>query len=262
MKFLFLESYPMIYFSLAKEIYATEFEDAVIILNVAHDQYLSLIDAAAKHFKCIVSTPFTYHETNKYIPCIEHCDEGTVQSFNDWITEFLNQGFIIKTNSPETKKVNPGAKVSGGLREYRWDTKKDWKPLRKTSYYATLKALLTLIRVNRTIKKQSMRGLFSLVNTTKTFIAPTNIPKEPLEHIIAAVDSATKLYPKKTYCLGWATTFVIEARKKGINCNLVVGIQTNPFYAHAWAQLEDNTVVNDDPQITEVLSIIATLPEE
>ena len=252
----------MIYFSLAKEIYATQFENAVIILNVAQDQYLSLIDDAAHYLKHILSIPFTKHENGKYIPEIENSDQKSIQLFNNWITEFMNKGFIIQANSPAQKKINPPAKIPGGLREYQWDTKRNWNPLEKTSYFSASKALLTLIRVNRVIKKYGMHGLFALITKTKNTRRKVKPSAQNLENIIAATDVATKLYPKKTYCLGWAATFVIEARKRGIDCKLLIVIQTNTFYAHAWAELKDKTVIHDDPQVAEVLSIIATLPEQ
>ncbi len=252
----------MIYFSLAKEIYATQFENAVIILNVTKDQYLSLIDDAAHYFKHILSISFTKHKNGKYIPGIENYDQNSIHKCNNWIAEFMNKGLIIQTTSPAKKKINPPAKVTGGLCEYQWDTKKNWKTLKKTSYFSILKALLTLIRVNRIIKKDGMQGLFALITKTKNTRGKVKPSEQNLENIIAATDTATKLYPKKTYCLGWAATFVIEARKCGIDCRLLIGIQTNPFYAHAWAELEDKTVIHDDPQVAQVLSIIATLPEE
>lgn len=252
----------MIHFSLPKNIYATEFEDAIIILHVANDQYLSLIDEAAHYFKLILETPCSLNEANNYIPCGKNCDDATIKSLNNWIQDFIAQGLIVATNSSNTKKIYPTAKVPGGLREYQWDTKKDWKTFKKTSYLSALKALWTLRKVNRAMNKKGMRGLFDLIN--KTTKKPQKIVHSlaKINHISAAVDSATKLYPKKIYCLGWASTFVIEARKHNIDCSLMIGIQTNPFYAHAWAQLGDGTVVNDDPQIAQVLSIIAKLPEE
>lgn len=252
----------MIHFSLAKEIYATQFENAVIVLDVSQDQYLSLIDDAASYFKQVLSLPFEQSGDKKYIPCIEQPDQTAIDSFNHWINEYLQNGFIVKTNSPVKKTIYPPAKVAGGLREYQWDTKKDWKPFKKTSLWAAFRAFLTLVKVNRAIKKEGMRGLFTLINKTKKISHKAKSLPQNLETVIAATDAATKLHPKKTYCLGWAATFVLEARRRGVECKLLVGIQSNPFYAHAWAELEDGTVINDDPQVANVLSVIATLPED
>ncbi len=250
----------MIYFRLVKDIYATQFEDAVIILDVAQDNYLSLIDEAAQYFKRILAMPFTKNENGKYIPATKNNNQDSLESFNKWITEFTNQGFIIQANSPG-KKVSPPAKMQGGLCEYQWDTKKDWKTTTKTSYFSVAKALLTLISVNRAIKKGGMKNLFTFISKKKIVGKKIKPSDQELKKIVAAIDTATKLYTKKTYCLGWAATFVIEARKRGINCKLKIGIQTNPFYAHAWAEF-DKKVIHDDPQVAQVLSIIATIPEE
>lgn len=252
----------MIHFSLPKDIYATEFDDAVIILHVANDQYLSLIDDAVSYFKLILETPCSLSEANNYMPCDKNWDDEAIKSLNNWIQDFIEQGLIVVADSSNRKKIYPAARVPGGLREYQWDTKKDWTTFKKTSYPSALKALWTLKNVNRAIKKKGMRGLFDLINKTTKKPQKMVHSLAKIKHISAAVDSATKLYPKKTYCLGWASTFVIEARRAGIDCSLIIGIQTNPFYAHAWAQLSDGTVINDDAQVGQVLSVIAKLPEE
>jgi transglutaminase/protease-like cytokinesis protein 3 len=249
----------MIYFSLADQVYATKADDAVIILDAEHDQYLSIIEDAAQYLEDILTTPFSKDQHGQYLPANEKSDQESVKSFNHWIAHFLDQKLIIESTSLLGKKINPPAQISGGLCNYQWDTKKDWKVFTKTSYLAMLQTLLTLTRVNRRIKKNGMNGLFKLIKKTTSMKKIIN-HKQNLEKIIASVDAATKIYPQKTYCLGWAATFVIQARKQGIDCNLVIGVQTNPFYAHAWAELADKTVVHDDPQVAKVLSVIATIP--
>ncbi len=252
----------MVYFSLAKDIYATQSDDAVIILDAAKDNYLSLIDDAAHHFKIILSRSFIQRDNGEYVLEGQDCTQEFAQFVNNWIAKFIKQGFIVKTNSPAEKHLYSPAKIPGGLREYQWDTKKNWDTLRHTSYLAALKALITLIRVNRAIKKNGMKGLFGFISKTNKIKKQIKPCQSILKKIIDATDSATKLYPKKTYCLGWAATFVIEARKRGIDCNLMIGIQTNPFYAHAWAELKDGTIIHDDPQVAKVLSVIATIPSD
>ena len=189
-----------IYFSLAQDIYATQFESAVIILDATKDQYVSLIDDAAQYFQNVLSMPFALQENGKYIPGIKEYDPDAIPLFNNWITEFTNQGFIIQTNSSTKKKVNPPAKIPGGLQQYQWDTKKDWKTVHKTSYFAIIKTLLTLIRVHRAIKKNGMHGLFTLIAKTKSIKKKIKPSRNNLESIIAAVDTATKVYPKKIRC--------------------------------------------------------------
>jgi hypothetical protein len=249
----------MHYFSLNKNVYATQYEDAIIILDVERDNYLSLIDDAAKYFNLILSIPFE-KSNETYIPAIKETPQNA-ESYNTWIAEFLEQGLIIPTKTASQKIVNPAAQVSGGLREYKWDTKKNWNPEKNASYVAIAKAWFTLMKVNRAIKKGGMKKLFTLVAQTKNIKKAIKPSQQDLENISAAVDAATKLSFQKTYCLGWATAFVIEARKRGIDCNLKIGIQTNPFYAHAWAEFE-NKVIHDDQQVAQVLATIATLPKE
>lgn len=244
----------MLYFSLTPQIYAVHFENAVILLDIKNDNYLSLIDDAAKNLTYILKHPFKKNDDGTY----KSLDESDDRPF--WIQEFLKNNFIQESSEKHRKDIAPDAIIAGGLREYQWDTKVDWKPFQKSSYVAIFKALIVLGRVHRTLRKNKLGGLFDLIrkNNNKTSIHPS---QKEIEELAAAVDAASILYFKKTYCLAWATTFCILALKKGWPANLLIGVQTNPFYAHAWAEI-DNIVINDDPQVNQVLSIIAQIHEK
>ena len=250
----------MKYFSLASGIYAAECDNAIIILDADRDNYISLIDDSVRYLKYIITNPFTQNEHGEFVFVVDSVDYD-ILTCRSMIQEFLSHKIITTINSPSTKKIAAPAKIDGGLCEYQWDTKRNWVTRDKTTLFQSIKAFISLIKVNRAIKKNGMKGLFDLIKRRSSTTHITHPSQELITSVSAAVDAATKMYPKKTYCLGWAATFVIEARKRGIACYLKVGVQTNPFYAHAWAELADGTIINDDPQVGQVLSIIATIPE-
>ncbi len=104
------------------------------------------------------------------------------------------------------------------------------------------------------MKRRGIGGILHYIEkySRKKRLIPDEIEVQTLANTI---DAASLIYPKKTFCLAWAATFVIIARKKGWDSNLVIGIQSHPFYAHAWVEI-DGKVIHDDPTIAEVLSII------
>lgn len=246
----------MIYFTLLSSIYAARYEKAIIILDVDKDSYISLIQEAAVYLELILDTTFNTNDGSYTL--VDSQTTYDTQTLQQWIDEFKTRGFIAETSSVKRKGLAQQPKTTGGLREYKWDTKTDWKPFSKASWLAVIPAYLQLTRIHRLIKNKNLKGLFGLLKKYKTKVTRVPQPAD-LEQLGAAVDAASILYPKKTYCLASATTFVLEARRRGWQCDLVIGVQSNPFYAHAWAEL-GGIVLNDDPHIAQVLSIMCREP--
>lgn len=247
----------MICFALSSTIYAAEYEQSIILLDIKNDRYISLIGDAAHYLKIILNTTFTVDKEGVYSSADKLIDK---EQLNHWVREFKGQDFIAVSSSTLFKTIAPGPLIPGGLKEYKWDIKSEWKPFAKASFSDVMYSYFTLIQVYRRMKKKKMAGLFELIkeNALSTYSKPYN--QEDIDKLTAAVDAATLLYPQKTYCLVWATTFTLMALKKGWPCQLVIGIQTAPFYAHAWASIKER-VIGDDPQVAHVLAALCKQPE-
>ena len=76
-----------------------------------------------------------------------------------------------------------------------------------------------------------------------------------------AVNRACRYYPLKTECLHRAAASVCYLRWRGHAANLVIGVKTIPFAAHAWVEL-DGVVVNDRATVRDDFTVIdvATSP--
>lgn len=246
------------HFSLAPYIYATTFHNAVILLDSTADKYISLIDDAAKFLRLILATKFIQHDNNSYYP-----ESGNPSDNNDiynyWISYFIEKKFIVHstTTTTLTKPLQ-----HGGLKEYRWDTKKaSWKPFSIAPFFDVIKAYWILARVHRIIKRKGILGIITLIHTSATHISVEHIPSDQeIQTLSASVDAASLLYPKQTLCLAWAATFAVLALRRKWKINFVIGIQTNPFYAHAWAETFSGTVINDDPLVAQALAVIFKAP--
>lgn len=241
-----------IYFSLRAPIYAARFDHAIIILDSDADTYLSLIDDAARYLLIILQQAFAKEANGAYQATCDGCDH---EKLNFWITHFLERQFIVHSSIPNSKHITHPLK-EGGLCDYRWDTKSSWKPFAHAPICQVFKAWVMLARVHRTMKRSGTKGLLALISSYSEQYRPM---RQPTDQEIAAlasiVDAASILYPKKTFCLAWSATYVCMALKRGWSAHLVIGVQTNPFYAHAWADIEGK-VIHDDPEIANVLSII------
>jgi hypothetical protein len=242
-----------VYFSLAPTIYAAKSNASIIILDTTNDSYISLIDEAAYFLDILTTHPLLFDNTHYKL---ENTDQ---KELNYWIDYFKQENFIISCSTPsEVKHIAPKPKQPGGLIDYKWDTKVSWHPFKEAPLLLILQAFWHLVHTHRTMKKEGISGLQKALKVS----APLKEPTEKEVHTIAsAVDAATLIYPQKTYCLAWAATFVSLAQTKGLKSALTIGIQTNPFYAHAWVQVQDR-VIHDDPQLTTVLSIIFQEPNQ
>lgn len=245
----------IVYFSLAPTIFAVRFEKSIIILDSFQDRYVSLIDQAATYLHILCEHKFIY-ENNMYRTSLRDYDE---EQLNYWINYFIQKNFIIATSLENRKLIGKQQHLTmKSLSEYKWDHKPSWRPFSQASIPLILQALLQLTKVQQCIKK---KGFYGILNMIKERSQPyTYNPKnEEINRLAAAVDAASVLYPKKIFCLAWAATYVIMALKRGWVCNLVIGVQVNPFFAHAWAEASGQ-VINDDPLVAQVLSTILKEP--
>lgn len=178
-----------------------------------------------------------------------------------WLNYFLQAGFLEQTSAPdEHRRVLRTARLTGGLAHYKWDTKAGFEPLSRVSKYRIVQFLFILFKVNKILKRAGIAGvgkeLQKQAAKSKGYRAPT---QEEIKGLVSALDAACALYPKKAYCLVWATAFVLGALKNNLRCNLVIGVQTMPFYAHAWAEV-NGAVVHDAQIIQDYLAVLLKEP--
>lgn len=244
----------MIYFSLSPHIYAARFGDSIIILDSVNDDYISLIDSSAYYLAKIVELPVSFDTQNK----IYSLPGEDTETLNDWINNLLELNIIRESDKPG-RAIAPAPLKAGGLYDYQWDTKPTWQPFKQAKKHDVLKTFIQLAKIHRVLKRYGIKGVLDAIENT-----PKKSLGIPLDHEIQQladlIDAASMIYPKKTFCLAWAATFVILARKRQWDSQLVIGIQAHPFYAHAWAQI-DGKVIHDDPSIAQVLSLILQSPQ-
>ncbi|QRR13077.1 lasso peptide biosynthesis B2 protein [Burkholderia sola] len=122
-----------------------------------------------------------------------------------------------------------------------------------------IKLLTTLHQVHRISREKRMLGLIEAINNERSKIKPlqTNVSKEDL---IASVNLACMAYIRKTKCLEWAATLIIAGYRYGFDFNLVIGVQSRPFFAHAWVE-SNGFVVGDHPDRRMQLAVIYEFPK-
>jgi len=140
----------------------------------------------------------------------------------------------------------------------------DWRlPLenKKVSLnFPALKAFFILVKVNYYIKWKGFYETIQLIKKVHSKQSSYKIPPESeLKNLANVVNKACLIYPFRTKCLEWAMTYVLLALKRGWKCNLEVGVQNYPFFAHAWVEC-DGKIVMDDQNLRKELAIILNEP--
>ncbi|KVD27077.1 hypothetical protein WI84_29360 [Burkholderia ubonensis] len=115
------------------------------------------------------------------------------------------------------------------------------------------RALALLHCVHRCAHAERMVGLKRLIERKR--LARSKRGKVCVDLLIRSLNAACMLYTKKTKCLEWGTVLVLLGFRYGHDLRLVVGVQSRPFYAHAWAEL-DGEVVGDERTLRDQLAVI------
>ena len=71
----------------------------------------------------------------------------------------------------------------------------------------------------------------------------------------ARVDRAARAYFRHAWCLQRSAAVVWLLRKRGVDCDLVLGVRSVPFAAHAWCEAAGE-VINDVPSVRDRYEVI------
>ena len=112
--------------------------------------------------------------------------------------------------------------------------------------YWRLIALLALIYID-ILMRLRFRRLYDVLRTCPKSSA--RLDAGTLRQICRCVNRAASAYFKRAWCLQRSAACVYLLRRRGIPAQLVLGVRTFPFEAHAWAEL-DGQVLNDTPEYT------------
>ena len=103
-------------------------------------------------------------------------------------------------------------------------------------------AFLTLVYVDFLIKVFKFPRLYAVLRKRRSVQRQTD--PTTLERISRSVDRAAAVYFKRAWCLQRSAACAYLLRRRGCPAQLVLGVRTLPFEAHAWVEVSGR-VVND-----------------
>lgn len=241
------------YYHLRDHIYVTQFRDELILLDTKEDKYTICFDQLSKLFNKILEKNSPYSEGQRIFSSRSKC----LSPNSNYIQKLLDDGIIQTKDHPYPFYIDRKP-TSEGVSNVDWRLPLENKKVSLNTY--VLKAFMTLIKVNFYMKFRGLHFTIQLIKRSLKSQLKYTIPqKEELKDLANIVNKACLLYPTRTKCLEWAMTFVLLALKQNWKCNLEIGVQNYPFFAHAWVEC-DGKVVMDSQNLREGLAIILNEP--
>lgn len=224
------------------------------------NSYSALGEKSVGYLSLVLFNKFQFQH-NVYVPLFASEESSkmsniTLSELNIFISNFLEDGVIEKCTNLERKNGIAKAITPIGLKDMEWISQNNTLKF-VISPLELFEALVILYKVHRTLRIAKLQGFLNLLKlqaeklrTTYCYLDIKNINK-----LAYTLDRACLLFPKKTKCLPWAGALTLLLLKRRVKCNFLIGVQSMPFYSHAWVEV-DGRVINDNPEVNKSLAPI------
>lgn len=250
------------YFHPSEHIYLCHFRQNLIILDTKEDKYHILYYVNTQYLSSIIKDNFILKEDKYYINADGKHEFN--KEYHELILKLIKGKILLSEmhEHPSTIGLNELDKNKKGAGSLRWSMNP--KSLySKVPALEVLKAYVILLKVNLILK---LFGFNHLINHIKNQHQKNKISLSPaaaenqLDDITFSLNQACFYYFYRTKCLEWAATFTLLAIDKGIDAKLNIGVQNNPFYAHAWVEI-NGRVIEDIAKLPKQMSVILCEPQ-
>lgn len=119
--------------------------------------------------------------------------------------------------------------------------------------FLALQAYWRLIQFDRLLAKGNLSAVYDMVRDCRESLSSPS--EEVAEQVCQAVNRACIWYWKEVLCLQRSATTVCLLKRHGVAATVVIGVQSLPFKAHAWVEV-DGRVVNDKPYLPEMYMVL------
>lgn len=219
-------------------VYSAFYGKQTVILDLKKDQYILLDESQSILFREILEGKI-FSENNSFA--------GTQP---DQLNTLLKLDFFCPRDTPYPHPI-PEQKNIEGMSNIDFRS-----PVRKFNFnWKTLQALWVLIHANISVKCSFYRTIKRIKKYQESKVdyrIPSQIEIDAMTETLCA---ACLLFPWKTKCLEWSIALATLCLKARFCCDLVIGVQTPPFYAHAWVEC-NGKVIADSQQLPNKMAVI------
>lgn len=229
-------------------IFGACFSGQIIVLDVIRDRYVVL-----SHGQSAAVAPYLGLDSASF--------EANVAS-NTSILQKLIEAHLVTEQTfpavdPKLNSVSPSPQT-GGMSANGWklaDNAFEHRP----AWSWIIRAMLDLRAVHKHAIKHGLTGVLQLcsqaIGQNELRFAQT----EEYMPFVNALNWACLFYPKPTKCLEWSAALTLVCARAGLASKLLIGVQSFPFYAHAWSET-DHAIIGDSALRRKELSVILEFP--
>jgi hypothetical protein len=220
----------------------------IIVLDVIRDRYILLShaqsNAVAPHLGLPSAKPAA--QSTSVLKQLIDTNLVTAATFPD-IDPKLN------TNSPPPS--------TGGMSADRWKLPADAFEHRP-AWTSLIKAIDALRSAHGQVARRGLAGLLHLCTRAARQAEQRGLScgrPDDYAPLVNALNWACLLYPKSTKCLEWCAALMLLCARAGLTLKLIIGVQSFPFYAHAWTEA-GGAIIGDSARRREEMSVILEAP--
>jgi hypothetical protein len=118
------------------------------------------------------------------------------------------------------------------------------------------RALWELLRYDLTLRAGGFRRVHR--SLARARVSRDSKRSGPEADLSEAMRNALSLYWKRALCLQRSVATARLFRRYGIRAELVIGYRADPFFSHAWVEVEGR-IVNDSPAYQQRLHVLERL---
>ena len=222
----------------------------LICLDLRKDQYL-IFNSNVKKVICYLLESQIHLQDGKYLPIYKI--DLDAMTFNQIIQNLIKQKVLRATlveqkyNKVIYKKVSYGVKTEEWIAEHSHFAK-------KLALFRLFAILFLMCKVRILLKIFGINHIIKIIRRSKPQ-KPSNNHKM-VSKLIHELNTACLYFPANTKCLEWAITYMFLAYKFNIDCKLIIGVQTQPFVAHAWVEYNGVPFSDSSHIANEVVPIL------
>lgn len=236
---------------LMPNVFGACFSGQIIFLDVVRDRYAVLSDtqsaALAPHLG-LDDERFAQTDTIRNTTILEKLKRA------NWIsaTPFPSVDTKLNTFSPSPR--------TGGMSANSWKLP-DNAFMHRPAWTSIAKAMLTLRSVHKCAARHGLAGLLQLYDRARRSAGNSLCFGQPDNYLpfVDILNWACLFYPQSTKCLEWSVALMLLCARAGFELKLVIGVQSFPFYAHAWTEAA-GAIIGDSALRRQELSVILEFP--
>jgi hypothetical protein len=244
-----------LYFHLKSHVYACFFKKEIILLDTQKDEYRILPPELSLCLSKILKSPF-----NKYLGIYDSLETIPFhqKDLNKAISYLRQEGILAQKDFlyPWYEDLSP-THVKGA---FSVDWRIDPKYLHiKSTLPVALRAFKILTEVDLVLRRKGLVGLINIIKEHTKSKLHKDSDLEEQDKYISALNIACLWYPMPVKCLKWLATLSLMLLRHQIPAQFVIGVQNNPFWAHAYVQL-NGKVLGDLDILSQQLATILKIP--